>query len=64
LGIEEYKTGKKISEQGHSMETAFSYMKARGLKRRIRTKISAGARTRAIVKDESKKTDQRVEFVG
>ncbi len=46
------------------METAFSYMKARGLKRRVRTKISAGTRTRAIVEDESKKTDQRVEFVG
>jgi len=44
------------------METAFSRFRAWGLKRRVRMRISAGSRTRAIVEDESKKTAQRVEY--
>jgi len=63
LGIKEYKASKKISEEDRAMESAFSRFRPWGLKRPVRTKISAGARTRAIVEDESKKTDRRVEFV-
>jgi hypothetical protein len=62
MGIKEYKTSKKISEEGHAMESAFSRFRVWGLKRQVGMRISAGSRTRAFVEDESKKTAHHVEY--